>query len=283
MHQELPVADPGFSRGGGVNPPGGAWTRQIFPKTAWNRKNLDAQGGACVPHAPPRSANDYRYNTKDYIPLTNAYVTTSKTMDTVTAQAVSTVTVTKETVTMEETSASGGYDVMKILQVVIACLGVFTNLIVVVVFLNNKQMRRKIPNICIINQVSKLLFLLPKILKGLFKFSSCQTWCHPWPFLVVTGNENIKKIHPYYIKIYSQFPDVWWFRQKCSIFSIIFAKSTSCKETKQSQNTGCTGHFLLTTCHLINVIDNRINIGPQLMQRNDGMNDWTEGYFWGST
>ena len=47
------VADPGFSRGGGVNPPGGAWTRQIFPKTAWNRKNLDAQGGACVPHAPP--------------------------------------------------------------------------------------------------------------------------------------------------------------------------------------------------------------------------------------
>ena len=43
---------------GGVNPPGGAWTRQIFPKTAWNRKNLDAQGGACVPHAPPRSAND---------------------------------------------------------------------------------------------------------------------------------------------------------------------------------------------------------------------------------
>ena len=78
-------------------------------------------------------------------------------MDTVTAHAVSTATVTKEMVTTEETSASGGYDVMKILQVIIACLGVFTNLIVVVVFLNNKQMRRKIPNICIINQVSKLL------------------------------------------------------------------------------------------------------------------------------
>ena len=41
----MAVADPGFSRGGGVNPPGGAWTRQIFPKTAWNRKNLDARGG----------------------------------------------------------------------------------------------------------------------------------------------------------------------------------------------------------------------------------------------
>ena len=41
-----------FPRGGGREPSRGAWTRQIFPKTAWNRKNLDAQGGACVPHAP---------------------------------------------------------------------------------------------------------------------------------------------------------------------------------------------------------------------------------------
>ena len=39
---------------GGVNPPGGAWTRQIFPKTAWNRKNLDAQGGGGArPSRPP--------------------------------------------------------------------------------------------------------------------------------------------------------------------------------------------------------------------------------------
>ena len=54
---------------GGVNPPGGAWTRQIFPKTAWNRKNLDAQGGACVPHAPPRSANEQGiWNRKLFFP-----------------------------------------------------------------------------------------------------------------------------------------------------------------------------------------------------------------------
>ena len=51
------VADPGFSRGGGVNPPVGAWTRQIFPKTAWNRKNLDARGGRASLTPPPRSAN----------------------------------------------------------------------------------------------------------------------------------------------------------------------------------------------------------------------------------
>ena len=102
----------------------------------------------------------------DYFPVTNVHVTMSKPMDSGTARAVSTAMVTNETVTMGGMSASGGYDLMKILQVVIACLGVFTNLIVVVVFLNNKQMRRKIPNICIINQVSELLFLL--ILKRLF-------------------------------------------------------------------------------------------------------------------
>ena len=57
-HISLSVTDPGF-------PQGGAWTLQggggvntqfcrILPKTAWNWKNLDAEGGgACVPHAPP--------------------------------------------------------------------------------------------------------------------------------------------------------------------------------------------------------------------------------------
>ena len=37
---------PGFPRGGGAN----IWFCQIFPKTASNRKNLDAQGGACPSH-----------------------------------------------------------------------------------------------------------------------------------------------------------------------------------------------------------------------------------------
>ena len=40
---------------------------------------------------------------------------------------------------------------MKIVIVVIACVGVTTNLIVVIAFLNDKKLRRKIPNICIIN------------------------------------------------------------------------------------------------------------------------------------
>ena len=42
---------------------------------------------------------------------------------------------------------------MKIVILVIACTGVVTNLIVVIVFLNDRKLRRKIPNICIINQV----------------------------------------------------------------------------------------------------------------------------------
>ena len=60
----LSVTDPGFPQGGG------AWTLQgggvntqfcrILPKTAWNWKNLDAEGGACVPHAPLRSATVYK-------------------------------------------------------------------------------------------------------------------------------------------------------------------------------------------------------------------------------
>ena len=71
-------------------------------------------------------------------------------------------TVALNTVTMEQGNAFSGYDVMKILQIVIACLGVFTNFIVVIVFINNKQMRRKIPNICIINQVG-IINVLSKI------------------------------------------------------------------------------------------------------------------------
>ena len=44
--------DPGFPRGGGANSPlGGANIRfcQIFPKTAWNWKNLDPRGGGARP------------------------------------------------------------------------------------------------------------------------------------------------------------------------------------------------------------------------------------------
>ena len=49
--------------------------------------------------------------------------------------------------------ALGTLNAMKIVILVIACTGVVTNLIVIIVFLNDRKLRRKIPNICIINQV----------------------------------------------------------------------------------------------------------------------------------
>ena len=42
---------------------------------------------------------------------------------------------------------------MGIVHSIIASVGVVTNLTVVVVFLNHRKLRRKVPNICIINQV----------------------------------------------------------------------------------------------------------------------------------
>ena len=50
--------------------------------------------------------------------------------------------------------------IIYITQNAIASLGMITNLIVVAVFLSHKEFRKKIPNIFIINQVSKTSILL---------------------------------------------------------------------------------------------------------------------------
>ena len=46
-------------------------------------------------------------------------------------------------------------DSIRIIQSTTASVGIVANLTVIVVFLNHKKLRRKIPNIFIINQVSK--------------------------------------------------------------------------------------------------------------------------------
>ena len=46
-----------------------------------------------------------------------------------------------------------GTSTMGIVHSVIASVGIVTNLTVIVVFLKHRKLRRKIPNICIINQV----------------------------------------------------------------------------------------------------------------------------------
>ena len=56
--------------------------------------------------------------------------------------------------TTEDTST--GTNTMGIVHSVIASVGIVTNLTVVVVILNNRKLRRKVPNICIINQVGSI-------------------------------------------------------------------------------------------------------------------------------
>ena len=71
---------------------------------------------------------------------------------------------TMATTTLELIEAGDNTDLMKILQTLISTCGIVTNLLVVIVFLNDKEMRRKIPNICIINQVGNF---------SLFNFYCC--------------------------------------------------------------------------------------------------------------
>ena len=69
-------------------------------------------------------------------------------------------TVHRENVTLDTQTSSkeSKMDVMMILSSTIASLGIISNLTVVIVFLRNKKLRSKIPNIFIINQVSSKLF-----------------------------------------------------------------------------------------------------------------------------
>ena len=53
VKETFSVADPGFSRGGGVNPPGGGVNTPNFPENCMKSKEFGRPGGgACVPHAP---------------------------------------------------------------------------------------------------------------------------------------------------------------------------------------------------------------------------------------
>ena len=61
---------------------------------------------------------------------------------------------TNTTVQNIAASESHTFDVMMILQMIIATVGIIANYTVVFAFLNHKQLRRKIPNMFIINQVS---------------------------------------------------------------------------------------------------------------------------------
>ena len=54
---------------------------------------------------------------------------------------------------LKEPSAVNDTDVLAILSAAIAAVGIIANLTVAVAFLNHRKLRKKIPNIFIINQV----------------------------------------------------------------------------------------------------------------------------------
>ena len=74
-------------------------------------------------------------------------------MNNITFDTVTMDRITMDTVTMGNSEGYSQFDIMEILQIIIASSGIVTNLIVVIVFLNDAKLRRKTPNICIINQV----------------------------------------------------------------------------------------------------------------------------------
>ena len=69
---------------------------------------------------------------------------------------------------------SASINVMQILQSVIACVGIVANFTVIVVFLNDKKLRRKIPNRFIVNQVRNVHFIYFKSFQPCLKYILVQ-------------------------------------------------------------------------------------------------------------
>ena len=69
-------------------------------------------------------------------------------------------TITNETfISNNSGTGNAREDSIRIIQSSVASVGIIANLTVIVVFLNHRKLRRKIPNIFIINQVRKLTHL----------------------------------------------------------------------------------------------------------------------------
>ena len=67
---------------------------------------------------------------------------------------VSSDTMSTDLTLFNANETSNNFDLMMVLQMLIASVGIIANFTVVFAFLNHKQLRRKIPNMFIINQVS---------------------------------------------------------------------------------------------------------------------------------
>ena len=80
-----------------------------------------------------------------------------------------------ETLSNEKTS-SDTFNVMQILQSIIASVGITANLNVIIVFLSHRKLRLKIPNRFIVNQVSKSFRTRYNVTKRYF--GTLHGWLH---------------------------------------------------------------------------------------------------------
>ena len=69
--------------------------------------------------------------------------------------------------------SSNTIDVMEIIQLSIAPVGIVANLTVIIVFLSNKKLRRKIPNKLIVNQVKLYSIFSGKYYNARFSMDIC--------------------------------------------------------------------------------------------------------------
>ena len=88
----------------------------------------------------------------EYLQIIEIKTETMTTVATSTHLDFTTVENYSEDVTVKDNAA--GINTMGIVHSVIASVGIVTNLTVILIFLKHRKLRRKIPNICIINQVS---------------------------------------------------------------------------------------------------------------------------------
>ena len=84
--------------------------------------------------------------------------------------------VTTNTTSTTRSSISEDISIMTIVHSIIGSLGIVANLTVVLVFLNHKKFRQKIPNIFIIHQVGKFLILYNLHNTMIIRYKNIDVW-----------------------------------------------------------------------------------------------------------
>ena len=116
------------------------------------------------------------------------------------------------------------FDVMMLIQCIIASVGIITNLTVVIVFVNHKELRRKIPNRFIINQIS-IVFIIYRFLSNkctLYQYYgvSVEHKCKVQQFIPV--NRHVWDIYLNCLRLETDFDSRYWMDFFTCIYSFDF-------------------------------------------------------------